>query len=225
MSPKAVSLWQQLQEQLACEHAQEPMREAGKSLHKPASADTTAMRQFEGQPPAPATPCTPSPHYLGVFNVGLLRAPISDPLNDEFRSALAPVNAFARSTPGFVWMLEGDADAAAIPELVANPLLYPQMSVWQSLRALRHFVFKSGHSVYLRRRKEWFAPLGGEGQPPYAVLWTRPCDAPPPSLAEAYERLRHLGAHGPSRYAFSLANAKEFLGGGGDGGRQEEQPQ
>ena len=32
----------------------------------------------------------------------------------------------------------------------------PQMSMWKDLASLRHFVFKSGHGMYFRRRREWF---------------------------------------------------------------------
>ena len=92
-----------------------------------------------------------------------------------------------------------------VPELVADDLLMPQLSVWADVDSLRHFAFKSGHAMYYKRRKEWFQDI----PPPYSVLWWRSA-ADLPSMAEAFERLRWLRDHGPSEHAFTFKSAKQY---------------
>ena len=44
--------------------------------------------------------------HLADFNVARLRAPIDDPLIDEFRDNLEAINGLADRSPGFVWRLQ-----------------------------------------------------------------------------------------------------------------------
>lgn len=72
-----------------------------------------------------ATP-TANVNYLGLarhtgvmrlaqLNVGRLRAPMDDPLIDDFRTNLERVNALAETSPGYVWRLQDDSgDATSI---------------------------------------------------------------------------------------------------------------
>ena len=53
--------------------------------------------------------------HLAQLNVGRLRAPLDDPMIDDFRNNLAAVNALAEASPGFVWRLQDEAgDATGI---------------------------------------------------------------------------------------------------------------
>jgi hypothetical protein len=151
------------------------------------------------------------PFLLAHMNYALLRAPLDDPTMAEFAAAVYPVNALAKSTPGFVWSFDNDCPATrnAVPELRNNPLLMPQLSLWTNIESLRHFAFKSGHSVYLKRKREWFA-AATSSQEPYAVCWWRPAGMEPPTLVEAFERCKLLGKRGASRDAFDFATAKEY---------------
>lgn len=121
----------------------------------------------------------------------------------EFRRALDPINTLAESTPGFVWRLKdesgGPSSLVEVPG-ADDPLWAPNMSVWESLDSLRHFMYKSGHASYLRRRNEWFERADGL----INVLWWIPADELP-TLEDAVRRLRHLEAHGPSQEGFGLA--------------------
>ncbi len=52
---------------------------------------------------------------LAQVNVALPREPLDSTLLADFVAALAPINALADATPGFVWRLEGDgADATSV---------------------------------------------------------------------------------------------------------------
>ena len=144
---------------------------------------------------------------LAVMNVGRQRAALDDPIMSEFAKATEPVNALARATPGFVWSYDNDDPAvrATVNELVGDPLLQPQLSVWRDVESLRHFAFKSGHAMYFKRKREWFDEI----PPPFSVLWWREPETLP-SMLEAFERLRFLRDHGPSAHAFTFKSARDF---------------
>lgn len=73
------------------------------------------------------------------------------------------------------------------------------MSVWESLEALREFAYSQrAHLAVMRRRREWFERL-----PLYMVLWWIPAGHVP-TVAEAEERLALLRAEGPSAGAVTF---------------------
>ena len=170
--------------------------------------------------------------YLATFNVGLLKAPIDHVSNIEFRNALDPINAIASSSPGFIWYHDNDSFnnqnqfseknviLTGVPELDENPLLMPQLSLWKDYDSLKHFVFKSGHFQYLRRRKEWFVMdnnnNNNNNNNSYAnalvVLWNYSStkEKPYPTLIDAFDRLRYLRDNGDTEHAFGLKNASKF---------------
>lgn len=143
-----------------------------------------------------------SDHQLAQLNLGLFRAPLDDTEMAEFAAALEPINAIAEASPGFVWRLKDDAGASSsfvdVPGRV-DPLWAPNMSVWEDLESLKHFMYKSGHSSYLRRRTEWFQ----KPDTPINVLWWIPAGEIP-TLADAVRRLDQLTENGPSEQGWSL---------------------
>jgi hypothetical protein len=143
-------------------------------------------------------------HHLAQLNLGYLHATLDSADMSEFRLALDPINALAESTPGFVWRLTDDDGGSSsyvdVPG-VDDPLVAANMSVWESLDALKHFMHKSGHAMYLRRRRDWFRKPGGL----INVLWWTPVGELP-TLADAVRRLRHLEANGPSPEGWGFAS-------------------
>ena len=138
--------------------------------------------------------------HLAQVNYGRLRAPIDDPIMKGFRDQLAPINAIADRTPGFVWRLQTeDGDATAIRPDAQDPLMAINMSVWESIEALQQFVYQSAHLGPLRDRKLWFEPIEG----PIQALWWIPVGHVP-TVAEAWERLAILKERGPSPDAFTF---------------------
>ncbi|MCA9780424.1 MAG: DUF3291 domain-containing protein, partial [Candidatus Eremiobacteraeota bacterium] len=99
------------------------------------------------------------------------------------------------------WRLIGDVkDHTDIPFFV-DPLMVVNISVWEDVESFRHFVYKSGHVQYIKRKKEWMESFGG----PYNVMWWVP-DGHEPSLAEAKEKYDAICKNGPTPEAFDLQN-------------------
>lgn len=141
-------------------------------------------------------------HHLAQLNVGRLHQPLDHADTAEFHRALDPINALAESSPGFVWRLVGDeGESSSYVRLPGedDPLLIVNYSIWEDLDSLRHFMHRSGHSAYLRRRREWFE----KPNEPHAVLWWIPAGTIP-TLAEAYDRLQKLRTDGPTEHAWSF---------------------
>lgn len=138
-------------------------------------------------------------YQLAPINVARLRAPLDAPLLADFVAALAPINALADRSPGFVWRLQTEAGDATAVRLFADDLLLVNMSTWESLAALADYVYQSAHTAVMRRRRTWFAPFAGV----YVVLWWVAAGQRP-TPAEAETRLRLLEAHGPTPEAFTF---------------------
>jgi hypothetical protein len=86
------------------------------------------------------------------------------------------------------------------------------LSVWQTLVALRDFTYRFGpHLDVLRQRRQWFHPLGQ----PHLVLWWIPAGQLP-SIEEALDRLERLRREGPGPLAFTFLQPYDPLPGHGD---------
>ena len=142
----------------------------------------------------------PTGFHLAQLNIALPREPLDTPLLAEFVAALEPVNAAADAAPGFVWRLQTDEGDATGIRAFGDDRLIVNLSVWESLQALRAFVYTDGvHKTVLRRRREWFDALAEA----YLVLWWIPAGHTP-SVGEAEAKLDHLRRHGPTPAAFTF---------------------
>jgi len=144
-------------------------------------------------------------YELAQANIARLVAPMDSPRLADFVAGLDPVNAVADGAPGFVWRLQtedGNATALRVFEQEAEGAdggILINMSTWESVEALAAYVYGDAHRAVLRRRREWFEPM----KDIYAALWWVP-RGHRPGPGEAEERIKHLRAHGPTPYAFSL---------------------
>jgi len=73
------------------------------------------------------------------------------------------------------------------------------MSVWETIEALKDFVYRTMHTELLRQRREWFENFSGA----YVALWWVPAGHIP-GIDEAKKRIAHLDAHGPTQFAFTF---------------------
>ena len=137
--------------------------------------------------------------HLAQINVGRLRAPVDSPLVAEFMAALDPINAIAEESPGFVWRFQTEEGNATAVRPYEDEDILINLSVWESIEALEAFVYRSDHTAYLRRRREWF----GRIDEAMLTLWWVPAGTVP-TLEEAVARLDHLRAHGPTPHAFTF---------------------
>ena len=120
------------------------------------------------------------------------------PVMAGFKAALEPINALADKAIGFVWRLQTeDGDATAVRPYEDERMMV-NMSVWESIEALRAFVYTSGHTSVMRNRKRWFESLET-----YLVLWWVPAGHVP-TVEEAMKRLELLRRCGPTPDAFTF---------------------
>jgi heme-degrading monooxygenase HmoA len=147
--------------------------------------------------------------HFAELNIARLLQPLDHADNAEFVAVLDAVNAIAEVSDGFVWRLkDDDGRSASYVTVYDDPQLIVNLSVWESPDALKHFVYRSGHSAYLRRRKEWF----GEPAPIQMVCWWIPAGETP-DVHDAARRLEHLRTHGPSAEGFAFADAADWPAG------------
>lgn len=91
-------------------------------------------------------------YQLAQINIGRLIAPADDPRIADFIAQLAPINALADASPGFVWRLQSSYGNAIDIAYNDDPSINVNMSVWESVEALRNYVYKSNHLEVLRNR-------------------------------------------------------------------------
>lgn len=144
---------------------------------------------------------------IAHFNVAKLRHEPGDTRVAGFIDNVAKVNAIAERSPGFVWRLTDDSAAVgngvSFQALEKDLRIAISMSVWTSAAELFHFVNKTAHGGFLRRRSEWFEPWVG----PNYVIWPHAGEASP-SLEYGWSRLKKLADQGASREAYDF----KFLG-------------
>jgi hypothetical protein len=115
---------------------------------------------------------------------------------------LEPVNALADRSPGFVWRLQTEDGDATTIRPYDDELILINLSLWETIEALKSFVYRTQHVQIMRQREKWFERLEAF----YVALWWTPA---PPTVAEAKARLDYLREHGESSFAFSFK--KTFL--------------
>ena len=138
---------------------------------------------------------------LAQLNIARAKAPLDSPAMKEFMDNLEPVNNIAENSPGYVWRLQDDSGDATSIHVFDDPLIIVNMSVWESVEALKDFMFKTHHLEFLQRKGEWFVKMEEASH----VLWWIESGAIP-TEQEAKERLFHLREHGDSVYGFSFRN-------------------
>jgi hypothetical protein len=136
-------------------------------------------------------------HHLAQINIARLVAPLDDSRLAEFVAQLEPINAIADEALGFVWRLKSDSGNATDIAYSDDPFVIVNMSVWESLDALRTYAYKSDHARVFRDRAKWFEKM----EKPGYCLWWIPIGHIP-SVAEGRERLEHYQVHGATPYSF-----------------------
>ena len=124
---------------------------------------------------------------------------IDDPIMKEFVDNLDNVNDLAEKSEGFVWRLQDDNNDATSFNPYDDEQVIINVSVWETIELLEHFIFKTFHTDFLKRRKEWFQSYGKV----YTAMWWVPQGAFP-TVKEAVEKLDYLQEHGPSELVFNF---------------------
>ncbi|WP_373532527.1 DUF3291 domain-containing protein [Vampirovibrio sp.] len=143
-------------------------------------------------------------YHLCHLNIGPANAPLSAPEMSGFVENLERINELAYSSPGFVWHLKIDINNPADLALYGVPGLLFNLSVWESVEALKEYTYKGAHAQMMQRRREWF----GSMNTPNYVLWWIPAGSLP-TLEEAKLRLAHRETYGPSLVGFDFKHPFE----------------
>src|SRR5467141_2920358 len=106
-------------------------------------------------------------YHLAQINIARLVAPLPDPRIVEFAALLEPINALADEASGFVWRLKSETGDATDIAYNDDPFVIVNMSVWESVEALRTYAYKSDHAKVFRDRpnglKSWKSPVTASG--------------------------------------------------------------
>lgn len=136
-------------------------------------------------------------YQVAQINIGRIKAPLDHPKLAGFIAQLDSINALAEGSPGFVWRLQSAQGNATDIEYNDDPLVLVNMSVWESVEALREFTYQSRHAAVFRDRAEWFE----KAELPHYCLWWVP-EGRRPAVAEGRDRLERYRKYGATPEAF-----------------------
>lgn len=142
-----------------------------------------------------------SDYHLAQFNFTFVATEPDNPVMDSFYALLDEVNAAAEAAQGFVWRLKDDelGNATNINP-VGDPRALINMSVWESIEALKAYTYSGDHVDVFRRRKEWF--IKHPTLPQVVMWWIAAGHITTPE--EGYAKIQYLGEHGPTPLAFTF---------------------
>ena len=124
---------------------------------------------------------------------------INDPIMQEFVDNLDKVNAVAESSNGFVWRLKDENNNATSLNPYNDEQVIINISVWETIETLENFMYKTFHTEFLKRRKEWFQSFGKA----YTAMWWIE-EGKYPSMQEAVDKLDYLQKNGASAVVFDF---------------------
>ena len=146
-------------------------------------------------------------YHVAHMNYAILRHDWDNPRVAEFVDNLDRVNGVAARSPGFVWRLSNEdmEQPQNNPDLIfsENPRNAVTVSLWETAEDLRHFVLRTVHGKFLKRREEWFEPID---RPSY-VIW--PIETGQrPTMAQGKVKLDLLATEGSAEAAYDF----EYIG-------------
>ncbi len=141
-------------------------------------------------------------YQLAQINVARMNGvAIDDPIMKEFVDNLDRVNKVAENSDGYVWRLKGDDNVSTGFNPYNDEQVIINLSVWETIESLEHYVYKTFHTDFLRRRKEWFQSYGKA----HIAMWWIP-KGEIPTIEEAIAKLDHLQKYGSSKAVFDFRN-------------------
>ena len=139
-------------------------------------------------------------YQLAQINIArMIGVDINDPIMQEFVDNLDRVNALAEQSPGFIWRLKDESNNASSFNPYDDVKVIINISVWESVETLEQFTYKTFHTDFLRRRKEWFKKMG---EAHFAMWWIPKGRFP--TVEEAVAKLDLLQKEGPSPAVFNF---------------------
>jgi len=141
--------------------------------------------------------------HLAQVNIGRIKAPLEDALMAGFVNRLNEINGLAESSPGFVWRLQTSEGNATYLRPFDDGRTLLNMSVWESVEALKDYVYRTAHVELLRQRQDWLR----SSKACTRALWWVPAgifraSTKPRSAWRIWKRTGLRSSHSPSRQPF-----------------------
>ena len=100
--------------------------------------------------------------HIAQVNIARVKAPLDDPQMAGFVARLDDINALADRSPGFVWRLQTSEGNATYLRPYDDDRILLNMSVWETVAALKHYVYRTVHAEVMRQRQQWFEKFRGK---------------------------------------------------------------
>lgn len=139
-------------------------------------------------------------YHLAQLNIANAVATMESPEMEGFVARLDEIHDLADNAEGFIWRWESETIDSSVVDVFGDPLLLVNLTLWESVETLKHFVYKTIHVELIRDREAWFSKMPEMHQ----VVWWVP-EGHTPSVTEAKERLDKLRQDGPTEAAFTMA--------------------
>lgn len=141
-------------------------------------------------------------YHIAEINIARMKGVnIYDPIMKEFVNNQDKVNDIAEKSEGFIWRLKDENNDATSFNPYNDEQIIVNMSVWETIESLETFMYKTFHSDFLKKRKQWFHTYGKVST---AMWWIAKGETP--TLKEAVNKLDYLEINGTSEFAFHFKN-------------------
>jgi len=140
-------------------------------------------------------------YHLAQLNIANAVASMESSEMAGFVARLDEIHDLADNSDGFIWRWESGSIDSSVVDVFGDPQLLVNLSVWKSVEALKHFVYKTIHIELIRDKAAWVDKMPDMHQ----VVWWVP-EGHIPSVAEAKQKLDYLRKNGPSEAAFTMAH-------------------
>ncbi len=138
-------------------------------------------------------------YHIAQLNIAKAKFPLDDPRMADFVNLLDEVNRAGEQSPGFKWILKDETQTAIYFNLFDDPGMLVNLTVWESIQALKSFIYKGIHAEVFKKRREWFQPIGKEH---LALWWIKAGHVP--TTDEAKMKIEKLWRDGPSHEVFTF---------------------
>src|SRR5712692_211537 len=88
--------------------------------------------------------------HIAQVNIARMKGPLEGPVMAGFVARLEEINALADRAPGFVWRLQTPEGDATYLRPYEDDRILINMSVWESVEALKDYVYHTAHKELLR---------------------------------------------------------------------------
>ena len=130
---------------------------------------------------------------VAQVNIARMKDRIDSDLMSEFVNNLDRINSLAEDQKGFVWRLKDEENNATSIQVYEDEYIIINMSVWDSVDDLFHFVYNTAHAQFVKRGSGWFHRM----EDMHMAIWKISPDHIP-TAHEAKEKLEYLRVHGLS---------------------------